>query len=208
VAFPGWEDGFGSLGSQAERRVFCAPSLVSNKCPIYGKNNPRQACTVAAIYSVRSGPSETRRDTYGRFCVSLTAKTGSSPLGSANDFKALEKISDKGDMLYGKCTAWTVLPLRFAGKRFLLFAGAHRTRSNRSQPSTIDTQPETWSPSDHPERRWVRGGESRPAHLAIFSKEPTNDPPGGRHPPGPIGRAHVIEHHGSYITGRSSSPIT
>jgi len=30
---------------------------------------------------------------------------GSSPLGSANDFKALVKTSEEGEMLYGKCTA-------------------------------------------------------------------------------------------------------
>ena len=41
-----------------------------------GKNTQRQVCTDMAIYSARSRPSETRRDAYGRFCVSLTAKTG------------------------------------------------------------------------------------------------------------------------------------
>src|SRR6516165_2992311 len=40
------------------------------------KNTSRQACTDMTIYSARSRPSETRMDTYGRFCVSLTAKTG------------------------------------------------------------------------------------------------------------------------------------
>jgi hypothetical protein len=44
------------------------------------------------------------------------------PLGSAIDFKALVKIAEKGEMLYGKCTAWTVPPVWFAGERFLLFA--------------------------------------------------------------------------------------
>src|SRR5262245_37311275 len=41
-----------------------------------GKNAPRQVCTDMAIYSACSRPSETRREAYGRFCVSLTAKTG------------------------------------------------------------------------------------------------------------------------------------
>jgi hypothetical protein len=42
---------------------------------------------------------------------------------------------------------------------------------------------------DHPatastirQRLWVRGGESRPAHLRFISKEPKNDPPGGGPP--------------------------
>src|SRR6516162_10035216 len=41
VACPGWEDGFGSLDSRAVHRGFCAPSFVSNKCPIYGQEYPK-----------------------------------------------------------------------------------------------------------------------------------------------------------------------
>src|SRR6516225_1043897 len=41
-----------------------------------GKNTPRQACTDMGISPAHSRPSETRRDIYGHFCVSLTAKTG------------------------------------------------------------------------------------------------------------------------------------
>jgi hypothetical protein len=64
-------------------------------------------------------------------------------------------------------------------------------------------------PADHPQRLWVRGGESRPAHLQILPKSRQTIRHGGpRSSPEPIGRARMIRHHGSYVTSRSSSPMT
>src|SRR6516165_6257576 len=76
VACPGWRDDFGSLGSRAVHRGFCAPSFVSNKCPIYGQEYPK---TSMHRYGHLISTLKAFRNTHGHLCtlcVSLTAKTG------------------------------------------------------------------------------------------------------------------------------------
>jgi hypothetical protein len=55
-----------------------------------------------AILSGHSRAYETPVDAYEHFCVSLTAKTGSSPLGSANEFSYLvaSRLKQNGSCLF------------------------------------------------------------------------------------------------------------
>jgi len=90
VACPGWRDDFGSLGSRAVHRGFCAPSFVSNKCPIYGQECPK---TSMHRYGHLLRTLKAFRNTQGHLWTVLRLShgenRGSSPLGSASDSNAL-----------------------------------------------------------------------------------------------------------------------
>src|SRR5262245_24865915 len=92
AACPGWRDGFGSLGSQALRRGFCAPSFVSNKCPIYGQEYPKTSMhRYGHLFRTIKAFGNTHGHLWTLLRLSHGENRGSSPLGSASKNKGLSE---------------------------------------------------------------------------------------------------------------------